>query len=606
VYAGEYSGYISLFEFETGQRRNISLYPENLSGHGGEDAKYRFQWTAPIATSPHDANVIYHGANVLLRSTDAGQTWSAVSGDLTRNDKSRQRWSGGPITGDNTGVEIYDTIFAVAESPREAGLIWVGSDDGLVHVTRDGGAHWGDVTPNLRGLPEWATISLIEPSPRDAGSAYVVADAHRLDDMHPYLWKTTDYGQSWRSLAKSLPADLYLHAVREDPAREGLLYAGTERGVWYSTDDGESWKALPLQMPPAAVHDLVVKGNDLVVGTHGRSVWIFDDLTPIREWSPAMGSERVHLFTPSPAIRWRYDVAGKTAGRSDNPPAGAVIYYYLKDKPGKEVTLTVTDADGRVVRTLRSTAEPPDAPQGDPDGYAEAPKPDLAVDPGVQRAVWDFGYDHAAKIEDAKVDSGNPKDRIVAPPGTYTLRLEADGAVATAAVSVRPDPRVRVDDATLAAQTQFALRVRDTVNRLVALVGQIRAVHAQLDSRLKLWQGVPQAADLVKGGLAAVDACNALEAKLHNPKAKVVYDILAQKGGAQLYSRMMPIYSELTGWDGAVTQGLRETFEAQSQELDAHAAEFASFTEGPLAALNRQAAALRLESILVPPAAAAP
>jgi hypothetical protein len=352
-------------------------------------------------------------------------------------------------------------------------------------------------------------------------------------------------------------------------------------------------------MPPVAVHDLVVKGNDLVVGTNGRSLWIFDDLTPIREWSPKIAAERVHLFAPVPAIRWRYDYARKTPGRGDNPPAGAIIYYYLADKPKDEVTLEVVDAGGQVVRSLRSTAEEPDAPQGDPDGYSEPPKAELAIDPGVQRAVWDFGYDHANKIKDAKVDSGNPKDRIVAPPGTYTLRLHVNGVVATAPLTVQPDPRVHGDAAALAEQTRFALEVRDTLNRLVALVEQVRAVRTQIDARLALWKDEPQAAELVKAAHTAVDHCDALEAKLHNPKAEVTYDILAQKGGAQLYSRMTPIYSELSSADGVVTQGIRETFAAQTQELAAHEAAFSTFVEHELAALNRQAAALGLEGILV-------
>ena len=295
IYAGEYGGYISRYDDRIRQARNVSIYPTNPSGHGAEDLRYRFQWTAPILASIHHPHTVFHGANVLFRSDDGGVHWNAISPDLTRNERSKQKWSGGPITGDNTGVEYYDTIFALAESPKEKDLLWTGSDDGLVHVTRDGGKNWKNVTPNIHGLPEWATVACIEASPFDAGTAYVTVDAHRLGDNHPYLFKTSDFGGTWRSLADKLPADQYLHVVREDPKHKGLLYAGTELGLQFSTDDGAAWKQLKLNFPTVAVHDLVVKNNDLVVGTHGRSIWILDDLTPFRQMTSEIAKENVHL-----------------------------------------------------------------------------------------------------------------------------------------------------------------------------------------------------------------------------------------------------------------------------------------------------------------------
>ena len=262
------------------QRQRVAGEPIR---HGGEDMRYRFQWTAPIAASPHDPKVVYHGAQVLFRTTDGGQTWTAISPDLTRNDKSKQKWAGGPITGDNTGVETYGTIFAIAESPKQKGLIWAGSDDGLVHVTRDGGKNWTNVTATMPGFPEWGTVSMHR----------AVAVRRRRP---PTSWSTRT---GWTTCARtstrrptsarrgsastaSLPPDVYLHAVREDPKKRGQLYLGTERGVMYSRDDGENWQPLQLNLPTVAVHDLVVKDDDLVVGTHGRSIWILDDLTPVR------------------------------------------------------------------------------------------------------------------------------------------------------------------------------------------------------------------------------------------------------------------------------------------------------------------------------------
>ena len=290
VYAGEYLGIITRHDRRTGESRNVSAWPENPSGKGGEDMKYRFQWTAPIHVSPHDARVVYHGAQVIFRTADGGQTWDVISPDLTRNDKSRQKWAGGPITGDNTGVETWGTVFTIVESTKEKGLIWAGSDDGLVHVTRDGGKNWSNVTGDLPGAPRDGTISIIEASPFDAATAYVVIDNHRLDDLKPYLYKTSDYGKSWKALHSKLPGDVYLHVVREDPSKRGTLYLGTERGVMYSTDDGANWKKLQLNMPTVAVHDLAVKGDDLIVGTHGRSIWVLDDLQPVRA---DVGTDRV-------------------------------------------------------------------------------------------------------------------------------------------------------------------------------------------------------------------------------------------------------------------------------------------------------------------------
>ncbi|HET7600162.1 MAG TPA: glycosyl hydrolase [Gemmatimonadales bacterium] len=600
IYAGEYGGYISVYDQRTRQARNVSIYPENNSGHGAEDLEYRFQWTAPIATSPHDPTVVYHGANVLFRSTDLGQTWTAISPDLTRNDKSKQRWSGGPISGDNTGVEIYGTIFAIAESPRQAGVIWTGSDDGLVHVTRDGGKSWADVTRNVPGLPQWATVGMIEPSPFDAGTAYLVADAHRLDDMRPYLWKTTDYGRSWKSLSAKLPQEVYLRSVREDPKRRGMLYAGTERGVVYSTDDGATWQPLRLSLPTVAVADLVVKDNDLVLGTMGRSAWIFDDLTPIREWSPRIAAEDAHLFQPAPAVRWRWHGGREELGAGDNPPRGAIVNYYLKHKPKGEIRLEIRDPQGNLVRTLRSTPEPADYPPDDPDEPTEEPKPALAPDSGVQRAVWDLRYEGARKLHRAKLDQGEPSEGPLATPGTYSLGLVVDGRTLTTRLEVRPDPRVKVSPQDLAEQLKFGLAARDQLSRLVGVVEELRSVRRQMNARAELWKAEPKAGPLVAGSQALAGKLDSLEARLHNPRAEVVYDILMQRGGAKLYSRMAPVYTWATEADGAPTQGMRAVFADQVKELDALEARFRGLVSNEVAALNRQARELGLADIAVP------
>jgi photosystem II stability/assembly factor-like uncharacterized protein len=605
VFAGEYMGYISRYDQKTRQARHVGIYPEDSSGHGAEDLKYRFQWTAPILASRHQPGVVYHGANVLFRSADGGQSWTAISPDLTRNDKSKQKWSGGPITGDNTGVEVYDTIFALAESPLEPGLLWVGSDDGLVHLTRDGGATWTDVTENVPGLPEWGTVSLIEPSPFDAATAYLVVDAHRLDDMRPYLWVTTDYGRSWKSLAKDLPQDVYLHAVREDPKRRGLLYLGTERGVSYSSDAGSTWRPLHLKLPTVAVHDLVVAGDDLVLATHGRSIWILDDLTAIREMSPEIQEKAVHLFSTRDATRFRRHPDYEVEGTYPNPPRGAIIQYYLKEAAGEEIRLEIRDRQGQLVRTLSSTPKPAELPPGDPDGWgAEPPKPELSKEKGVQRAVWDLTYEGATKIKGAKLDWGDPKRGPMVVPGEYTLTLQAGGETLTGTVRVLPDPRVELDAADLQEQVEQSLEIRDAISRLSGAVDQVRSIRSQLQERIGLWERHAAAQSLLDPAREIIARCDALEAKLQNPRAEVSYDILAQKGGVQLYSRMSALYVFTLEGDGRPTQGQRETFAAQSRELAGLLADLERLETGDLAELNRAAAAL--PAVLLPEPRATP
>jgi photosystem II stability/assembly factor-like uncharacterized protein len=590
VYAGEYLGILTRFDLRTRQARNVTAYPANLSGHGAVDGRYRFNWTAPILVSPHDPKTVYHGGNVLLRTQDGGQSWTPISPDLTRDDESKQRWSGGPVTGDNTGAEFYGTLFAVAESPRQRGVIWAGSDDGLVHLTRDSGQTWTNLTPNLPRLPEWATISMIEPSPFDAGTAYVVADAHRLDDDRPHVYKTSDFGRSWKSLAATLPADVYLHALREDPKRRGLLYLGTERGVMVSRDDGATWSELRLNLPTVPVHDLVVKDDDLVVGTHGRSIWILDDLTPVREWSRAIAEAPAHLFAPPPAFRWR--TSGEIAtryvkGAGANPPAGVTLSYWLKDKAKTDLKLEILDANGAVVRTFSSREQKPEEEEDDPD-FQELPKPVvLKNEPGVQRVSWDLAHEGARKIPGAKIDSGNPGVGPLAVPGRYVARLTVDGQPHTVPIELRPDPRVSMTEAEYAEQLAFTLAVRDDVSRLTGIVAELRSVREQLRKQTEWLAANPAAVPLLAAARDLVASCDALEGRLHNPRAEVVYDILNE--GARLYSQLSPLYSWAAEADGLPTRGMREMHAELRGQLDEREKEWRALVAGDLAALNRKA-----------------
>jgi photosystem II stability/assembly factor-like uncharacterized protein len=612
IYAGEYGGYLSVYNHLTRQARNISIYPFNPSGHGGEDLRVRFQWTAPLLISPHNPKTVYHAGNILFVTTDQGKTWKAISPDLTRNDKSKQKWSGGPITGDNTGVEIYGTIFAIAESPKEKGLIWAGTDDGLVQLTRDGGGKWQNVTKNISDLPEWATILCIEPSPFDAAVAYLVADAHRLGNMKPYLYKTSDYGKTWKLLSRTLDQEVPLRVVREDPKVRGLLYAGSDRGVLYSPDDGASWLPLKMNLPTVPVTDLVVKGNDLVVGTSGRSIWIFDDLTPVRETRELAGKPEKDWPATlwfgdrvQPAVRWRlsspvYSTEEKATG--DNPPRGALIYYYLREK-AKEITLEILDANGEVIRSYSSKDDKKgEEDEDDPDAPAPEKGKVLPVEPGLQRFVWDLQYKGADVIAGAKTDQGNPKSGPLVAPGTYKLKLTVDGkTLPPGSVEVLPDPRVKETPQQYAERLKTQLAVRDDISKLTGIVDRLRTIKKQLTARNELLKDVARAKELNEDSKKLIAKLDALEEKLHNPKAEVTYDILAMKGGAKLYSQLSTLLDWMTDNDGPTTQGMKEVLAEHRKELEKFSAEWRELAAKEIAALNRQAQVLELPTVYVPP-----
>lgn len=602
VFAGEYGGILTRYDHRTKQARNVSSFPINPSGIAPSELKYRFQWTAPVVFSPHDNKIVYHGAQMLLRTRDGGQSWEPISGDLTRNDRNKQQWSGGPITGDNTGVEVYGTIFAVAESPKQKGVIWTGSDDGLVHVSQDDGKTWTNVTPTMQNFPDWGTVRCIEPSHFEAGTAYVVADAHRLDDFRPYLWKTTDFGKTWSNLGEKLPRDIYLHAVREDPKKKGLLFVGTERGVSYSTDDGANWQPLKLNLPTVAVHDLQVKNDDLVVGTMGRSLWILDDITPLREWSPALAEKPATLFPISPAIRWRlsggFPYADRGAG--ENPPFGAIIHYYIAKKPAKPATLEIRDANDKLIVTFTAREEKDkDEDDEGPEGDLKEPKRLIPHEPGeIHRFAWDLSYPGAEFIPKAKLDMGDPTSGPLVPPGEYTAKLTVDGQTITQKFTVRPDPR---GPAEAPGQHEFVMKVRGDFAKLVGSVQQLRSIRKQLEERNALLDGVEKAEPLVKASKELIGKLDGLEEKLHNPKAKIAYDILALKGGAKLYSQFAFLFDVVKDGDGPPTQGMRSVYADLAAELEKLTGEFQAIIGGDLAKLNEQAKSLDVPTVFVPP-----
>jgi photosystem II stability/assembly factor-like uncharacterized protein len=522
TYAGCYDGVIERYDHRTGQSRNVNVYPDNPMGWGAEGMKYRFQWTFPIVISPHDPKTVYAAGNVLFKTTNAGQTWTAISPDLTRNDPTKLGPSGGPITKDNTSVEYYCTIFAMAESPKEKGLLWAGSDDGLVHVSRDAGVHWTNVTP--KDLPEWSMVSQIDPSPHEAGTMYLAVNRYKHDDNRPFAYVTRDYGQTWTKIVNGIPDGSFVRVVREDPARKGLLYAGTERGAYFSLDDGARWQplqmALPGALPPAGdkatgrlpvvpITDLVVKDDDVVVSTQGRSFWILDDVSPLRQMGGEVAAADVHLFKPSPAYRFFGGGTRPNPLVGQNPPNGAILYYALKaePKPNEEVTLELLDASGKVLRKLSSKEDKDkaEAPGGG-DEEVFGPPPAARTIPakaGLNRFPWDLRVEDASRFKGMILWGGLTRGPVV-PPGTYQVRLTANGKSSTQPLEVRKDPRIASSDEEFRKQYDLLLKMRDKVSETHDAITRIRDTRDQLKG----------AADRAKGNKAIADAAAALDKKL--------------------------------------------------------------------------------------------
>ncbi|MGC1523768.1 MAG: hypothetical protein WA803_19660 [Steroidobacteraceae bacterium] len=458
------------FDLRSKQPQSISPDPIDNSGHPASELDHRFNWTSPLMISPHDPDAIYAASEVVWKSTDHGMNWKIISPDLTRDDKTKQTASGGPLTKDITSVEYYDTIFALAESPVRKGQLWVGSDDGLVQLSENDGAHWRNVTP--AAMPAWSTVSMIEPSHFDAATAYIAVDRHRLDDIEPYAWKTADNGKTWVTIAAGMPQGAVVHVVREDPVRRGLLYAGTEVGVFVSFDDGGHWSALQRGLPTTPIHDLTVHGDDLVAATHGRSFWILDNLTPLRQ-AQASADDLV-LYSPAVALRLYYpDEVNRRGPVGENPPAGAMIDYVFSEKPVTEVTVDIINAQGERVRHLSSTktnkeVQPPEWPD------RLVPTDLIPAHAGMNRLIWDLRWDDPVQIPGAFYEDQAPRGPLVA-PGSYQIRVTWGDRSRSAALKVVGDPRVPHSEAAIDVKTTLALATNRDIDALHRAVNDIRA-----------------------------------------------------------------------------------------------------------------------------------
>jgi photosystem II stability/assembly factor-like uncharacterized protein len=503
VYGGSYGGLIEMVNHRNGETRNVNPWPDNPMGWGAAELKHRFQWNFPMFFSPHDPKKLYAASQVLLESTNGGASWRAISPDLTRNDKSKLGPSGGPITKDNTSVEYYATIFYAAESPLEPGVLWAGSDDGLLHVSRDGGKNWSNVTP--KGIPDWIMINAIDASPHEKGGAYVAATMYKSDDNHPYLYKTGDYGKTWTKIVDGIPADAFTRVVRADPKKRGLLFAGTERGLLVSFDDGAHWQSLQLKLPLTPVTDLQVRDDSLIAATQGRGFWMLDDIEPLRQLAADVAAKPVHVFAPP--VTWRMEAGG---GRrpprfeGTNPPNGVIVDYLLKDqKPGTKVSIAFLDPSGKVMREYKGevqkeAAKPREVKAADTgiksEGAPEEKKPDEKSDEekkkddedkladvvnGHNRFNWDLHYAPAKKFEGLIMWSGRG-DGPVALPGAYSVRLTVGDQTVTAPFEVKQEPRTSASAADLKSQFDFVLGIRDKLSEMHEQITRIRDVRKVL------------------------------------------------------------------------------------------------------------------------------
>ena len=570
IYNSTQNGVLMAFDRSTQQPHDIQQFTRTFTGGGTADLPYRFNWNAAFAISPANPAVLYAGGNVVFRSEDHGVTWQPISPDLTRNDKAKQQASGGNIVQDNSGAETYDTILTITPAQKDANVIWVGTDDGLLQLTRDGGAHWTKLT--LPAVPEWGRIESIDVSPDNAGQAVIAVNRHYLGDFKPYLLRTSDFGATWQSIAGDLPANVYAHVVRQDVHNSHLYYAGLENGAYVSWDDGSHWYLMGLGLPNSAVYDLFLQKqeNDLIVGTHGRSVWIFDDLTPLQQFTPEIGNASAHLFPVRSALRFwdwsQIEWLGDQAFYGKNPGYGAMLSYYVGQGAKESGKVVITDAQGKVVRTLEGMRdlergeEPPDeaAPPTTSPTAAQQAKPEaqesratttppatqqqqqvqptaapsekkeeeekkapwVAADAGLHRVYWDLRSQGPVRWEAAKEFNQGPKSGAVVPPGTYSATLTVAGQTMSQKFDVVNDPRSKLSQADLQAQYDAAQSVLHQLSQLNTALNRLDAMRAQVKALQLAVKGTPDEQPVKTAADQFGKQLNAVQEKItSNPQA---------------------------------------------------------------------------------------
>jgi photosystem II stability/assembly factor-like uncharacterized protein len=498
VYGGSYDGFLTRYNHDKNTVRSISVWPDNPMGHGAEDMKYRFQWNFPIFFSPHNSNKLYTASNHLHATTNEGESWELLSPDLTRNDPSKLKSSGGPITQDNTSVEYYATIFAAAESPIKEGLLWTGSDDGLVHISQDGGKNWENVTP--KGMPEWMMINSVEPSVYDAGTCYIAGTKYKTGDFAPYLYITTDYGKTWKKITNGIPAEHFTRVVREDPKRKGLLYAGTETGMYISFDDGANWNPFQLNLPIVPITDLAIKDNNLIVATQGRSLWIIDDLSVIHQLSEAKNKDNF-LFKPKDTYRMGGNSRTGSLTSGTNHPSGVMTYFNIKDTQDKEVKLSYLTMKGDTIKTFSTKSK----------------EDKLEVKNGANYHTWDMRGKGAERLK-GMILWWASTDAPQAVPGDYRVVLSVGNETLVQPFKILPDANAETDIAGMQAQYDFITDVNSTVDKAHKSIKKIRNINGQLEAFQKQYKDNEQVKPLVEKAKKLSEDFSEIEKALYQTK----------------------------------------------------------------------------------------
>lgn len=605
------------YDRRTDQIRLVTSWPESMRGSGAGEARERFNWTYPIVISPHDPNTIYVGGDRVLRSTNEGHSWEPISPDLTRADPETLKVSGGPVNKDAVGAETYATVYAFIESPHEAGVYWAGSDDGLIHISRDGGDSWQNVTPP--DLPEWTTISGIEPSPFDPATVYVAATRYKLDDYRPYLYVTRDYGDHWTRIDSGIPEDDFTRVIRCDPAKPGLLYAGTETGVYVSFDDGGNWRRFQLNLPVSPVYELLIKGNDLVAGTHGRSIWILDDRTPLHDVADVPAGEP-YLFAPDTTERWLpgidwsgavkattnylqsrpggYVVATTPDGETvrtfldagENAPRGAIITYSLPEAadPASPITLSFAKATGEEVRTFTSRTS---------DDKTPAKERRVPANAGWNRFVWDLRYAPATKIAGSDPPSEVTIEGPIVAPGDYTVTLKVGDAEQSQPLTIVKAANRPASQADLLAQEDLLLRIHRQVERTVQAINRMRDLRAQLDG----WSKRTKEREGAESVAAAADALR--EQILEIEKTLLVPDLRSGwadslNAGLKLLDKLSELSDPVALGDYPPTEAAEAVFEMITEQVEAEVSRFEALIDAELPKFNSAVKKANLDAVI--------
>ncbi len=620
------------YDHRTKQIRLITTWPETMSGRGAGEYKSRFAWTYPIVLSPHDPNVLYAGGNMVFKTTNEGQNWEAISPDLTRADPETLQPSGGPINRDAVGAEVYATVFAFAESLHEPGVLWAGSDDGLMHISRDGGGSWTNITPP--DLPEWTLISMIEPSPHDAATAYVAATRYKLDDYRPFLYKTTDYGQTWQKITDGIAADDFTRVIREDPARRGLLYAGTERSLYLSFDAGASWQPFQLNLPVVPIYDLLLKENDLVAATHGRSFWILDDVTPLHQMNDSIAEAEAHLFEPRRTERilpYIFEDGGEAApGKNyggglgtvtaftetttpeqakirtyldsgQNPPRGVIVTYHLREQPEGTISLTFCDGGGSVIREFTSKApepEPAESELKDESKKTEERKElKIPANVGWNRFVWDMRYPDAVKLEgtDPPAEKAFPGPTVA--PGAYQVKLTVGEHTFTEAFELVKEPGISASQEDLQAQFDLLMQIHHKTSETIRGLNRMRDLRDQLSGWSKRLEDLPQGKPIAEAASTLKDKVLEIEKRFLIPGFKTGWGESLNQG-ARLLEQLTALPSVVSLGDYRPTDQSYAVFEHLSGQIDAQLSELNDLIENDLAALNARIAGAHIPAVV--------